>query len=89
MISCSKHYAYTETLPKSLNLLEVEEIFKIESLKFYFKYSQKIRLYFNEMFTKTSDPQNNGTRQQSVQILYKYPTKTDRGHKCTRHLLPK
>ena len=45
-------------------------------------------LYFNEMFTKTSDRHNHGTRQQAVQILFKYPTITDIGRKCIRHLLP-
>ena len=89
MISCSKYNAHTEPLFKSLNLLKVEEIFKIKILKFYYKYSQKtLPLYFNEMFTKTSHQHNHGTRQQSAQILYKYPTRTDIGGKCIRHLLP-
>ena len=71
MISCSKYNAHTEPLFKSLNLFKVEDIFKIKILKFYYKYSQKtIPLYFNEMFTKTSDRHNHGTRQQSAQILY-------------------
>ena len=89
MISCSKYNAHTEPLFKSLNLLKVEDIFKIKILKFYYKYSQKtLPLYFNEMFTKTSDQHNHGTRQQSAQIRYKYPTRTDIGRKCIRHLLP-
>ena len=89
MISCNKYNAHTEPLFKSLNLLKVEDIFKIKILKFYYKYSQKtLPLYFNEMFTKTSDQHNHGTRQQSAQILYKYPTRTDIGLKCIRHLLP-
>ena len=41
MISCSKYHAHTEPLFKSLNLLKVEDIFKIKILKFYYKYSQK------------------------------------------------
>ena len=89
MISCSKYNAHTEPLFKSLNLLKVEDIFKIKILKFYYKYSQKtLPLYFNEMFTKTSDQHNHGTRQQSAQILYNYPTRTDIGRKCIKHLLP-
>ena len=85
MISCNN--AHTEPLFKSLNLLKVEDTFKINILKFYYKYSQKIlALYFSEMFTKTSDRHNHGTRQQSAQILYKYPTRTDIGRKCIRHL---
>ena len=72
----------------SLNPLKAEDIFKIKIIKFYYKYSQKtLPLYFNEMFTKTSDQHNHGTRQQSAQILYKYPTRTDIGRKCIRHLL--
>ena len=72
MISCSKYKAHTELLFKSLKLLEVEDIFKIKALKFYYKYSQTtLPLYFNEMFTKTSDRHTHGTRQQSVQTLYK------------------
>ena len=50
--------------------MKVEDIFKIEILKFYYKYSQKtLPLYFNEKFTKTSDQHNYGTRQQSAQIF--------------------
>ena len=79
-------------LSRYLNLWtfwKLEDIFKIKILKFYYKYSQKtLPLYFNEMFTKTSDQHNHGTRQQSAQILYKYPTRTDIGRKCIRHLLP-
>ena len=41
MISCSKYNAHTEPLFKSLNLLKVEDIFKIKILKFYYKYLQK------------------------------------------------
>ena len=56
MTSCSKYNAHTESLFKSLNLLKVEDIFKIKALKFYYKYSVKIiPLYFNEMFIKTSN----------------------------------
>ena len=51
-------------------------------------HKKTLPLYFNEMFTKTSDQHNHGTRQQSAQILYKYPTRTDIGRKCIRHLLP-
>ena len=43
----------------------------------------------NEMFTKTTDRHNRGTRQKLAQILYKYPTRTDIGrNKIIRHLLP-
>ena len=41
MISCSKYNAHTEPLYKSLNLLKVEDIFKIKTLEFYYKYSRK------------------------------------------------
>ena len=51
-------------------------------------HKKTLPLYFNEMFTKTSDQHNHGTRQQSAQIIYKYPTRTDIGRKCIRHLLP-
>ena len=40
------------------------------------------------MFTKTSDPHNYRTRQQSIQILYKSRNRTDIGRKYIRHLLP-
>ena len=89
MESCSKYNAHTEPLFKSWNLLKVEDIFKIKAIKLYYKYSQKtLPLYFNEMFTKTFDPHNHGTRQQSVQILYRYPTRTDIGRKWIRHFIP-
>ena len=84
---CSKYNTHTEPLFKSLNLLK--DIFKSKALKLYYKHSQKtLPLYFNKMFTKTSDRHNHGTRQQSVQIIYKYPTRTDIESKCIRHWLP-
>ena len=46
MVSCSKWNAHTEPLYKSLNLLKVEDIFKIKALKFYYKYSQKKHYQF-------------------------------------------
>ena len=51
MISCSKYNAHTEPLFKSLNLLKVEDIFKIKTLKFYHKYSQK---YYRFILMKCS-----------------------------------
>ena len=46
------------------DLLKVEDIFKIKILKLYYKYSQKtLPLYFNEMFTKSSDRHNLRSRQ--------------------------
>ena len=69
--------------------LSVADSFKIKALRFYYKYSQKtLPLYFDEMFTNTSDRHNQETRQQSIQILYTYPTRTDIGRKRMRHLLP-
>ena len=41
MISCSKFNVHTEPLFKTLKLLKVEDIFKIITHKFYYKYSQK------------------------------------------------
>ena len=85
MIYCSKYNAHAEPLFKFLNISKVEDIFKIKALKLYYKYSQKtLPLYFNEIFTKTSDRHNHEIREQSVHTLYKYPTRAD----IEGHLLP-
>ena len=89
MITCSRYDAHTEPLYKSLNLLKVEDFSKLKlSNSITTIHKKTLPLYFDEIFTKTSDRHNHGTRKLSVQILYEYPTRTDIGRKCIRHLLP-
>ena len=50
--------------------------------------NEKLPLNFREMFIQTSYRHSHETRQQSDQILYEYPIRTNAGRKCIRHLLP-
>ena len=89
LILCSKYNAHTEPLFKSLNLLKVEDIFKIKSLKFYYKYTKNtLPHYFDNMFTKTSNKHDHDTRQKSIQTLYQHSTKKTSSRQCIRHVLP-
>ena len=88
MIYCNKYDVHTEPLYKSLNLFNVEDILKIKAFKLYYTYSQK-KKHSHFISMKCSSKLLIDTiikkRQESVQIRYKYPTRTDTGGKCTLH----
>ena len=48
IVCLEKYNAHTEPLFKSLNVLKVEDIFKLNQLKFYYKFiNKKVPVYFN------------------------------------------
>ena len=69
VICMSKYNAHTEPLFKSLNLLNVSDIFKINTLKFVYKYHKGLLPdYFNGMFDFEETSHNYNTRHQNVRI---------------------
>jgi hypothetical protein len=54
-LTVSKYNAHTEPLFKSLNLLKIEDMLKIQQLKFYFKYSHnQLPMYFSRRDNENS-----------------------------------
>ena len=87
IISNSKYNAHTEPIFKTLRLLKVEDIFKLQILKFYYKH-QKCSLpdYFQSMeYNTISKLHNYSTRQQTHIKINK--TKTKFAENCIRNHL--
>ena len=89
IINNQKYNAHTEPLFKLCNLLKVEDIFKLNCLKFYFKYChQQVPLYFLKWkFTSNSDIHLYNTRQKDS--LTSVKTKTKFAEKCIHFEIPK
>jgi len=96
-ITVSKYNAHTEPLFKKLNLLKIEDILKIQQLKFYFKYSQnQLPYYFIEQKNSSSQIEtdmfvlklnsnihNHNTRQRNnLHVTHKNHSYAE---KCLRH----
>ena len=64
ILSLSKYNAHTDPLFKGLNLLKLEDIYKLQVLKFYHKYiNGQLPEYFNELdFRLSSQIHNHNTR---------------------------
>ena len=88
-ITASKYNAHTEPIFKELNLLKVEDIFKLQVMKFYFKfkngslphYLQSLPLQHNQ------DVHSHNTR--SCKIIHQLNTNHEYAKKCIRNSLPK
>ena len=63
-IICNSRYnSHTDPLFKQLNLLKIEDIFKVQCLKFFYKFeNNKVPVYFQESFTFNRTNHNYVTR---------------------------
>ena len=87
LITLSKYNAHTDPIFKQLNLLKVQEIFKLSCLKFYHKLkSLKLPQYFLSTFQTDSNPHQYNTRSQTD--MPRNRAHTTLGTKCIRHYLP-
>ena len=87
IITYSKYNSHFEPLLKTLDLLSVTYIFKLNTLKLYFRYSyDNLPLYFKSMITQISDRLTRDTRQKSM--LCELPTKTKSARHFIRHCIP-
>ena len=87
IITNSKYNAHTEPLFKTLNLLKIDDIFRLNAIKFYYKYTKAdLPLYFSNMFTRVSDIHNYPTRSNFAPVLGR--TTTESGKRCIRQFIP-
>ena len=87
-ITNSKYNAHTEPLFKSLKTLKVNDLFKLNVLKFYYKHCRnELPLFLQSFqFALRSDFHNYNTRQKNM--LNKHETRTVLAEKCLRHSIP-
>ena len=84
-ITCSKYNAHTDPLFKRLNLLKLNDIFKLCTLKFYYKYEyNQLPSFFSNMFQNSSHSHYTRHREN----FYQGTPKTLSGVKCIRYFLP-
>ena len=87
IIFSSKYNSHTDPIYKKLRLLKVKDIFIIQSLKFYYKYSnRKLPGYFISMFNHVNDFHEHNTR--ASQSLYIPRTRRTKTSKSTRYSIP-
>ena len=69
-ITCSKYNAHTDPLFIQLNLLKVEDLYKLNLLKFYHKYkSESLPKYFSGMFENIFANHHYHTRHKEQSIV--------------------
>ena len=88
VMSGSKYNAHTEPIFKSYNTLKFEDIYKLNALKFYYKYSHKeLPSYFQEFcLERGSDVHTYNTRYRNQ--MKKTKTKHIFADRCIRSHLP-
>ena len=66
-ITCSKYNAHTDPIFKKLNILKVNDIYRLTAIKFYFKFKrQLLPRSFHDIFTSVLPSHNHATRQQNT-----------------------
>ena len=69
-ITSSKYNAHTDPLFLKLKLLKVDDVYKLNLLKFHFKYqNETLPDYFNGMFTPTYPAHDYETRQRDQSVV--------------------
>ena len=89
LISNSKYNAHSEPLFKSLSILKLEDLFKFNILKFYYKYkNNQLPEYFNTLnFIPRSYVHSYNTRRKNY--LCSNKTRTKFAEQCIRNVVPK
>ena len=88
IITLSKYNAHTEPLFKDVRLLQLEHIFKLACLKFYYKlHKNQLPCNFSGMLTRNSEIHAYYTRHSDD--YHRYGTRTVTSSHCLRHYLPK
>ena len=88
IITLSKYNSHTEPLFKKLNTLKVEDLLKLQELKFYYKYRhQNLPVYLlNWQITPNTYIHNYNTRRKTE--LHTYRTKHEFAKKFLKYNLP-
>ena len=89
IISLSKYNAHTEPLFKSLNLLKISDILKMQELKYYYKYKHdSLPVYLQKIpFTLNRDIHQHATRSQNK--IHSTKTNHEYAKFCVRNNIPK
>ena len=87
LICHAKYIAHTDPLFKKLNLLKIQDIFRLKALKFYFRYIQnQLPGYFQIMFSVALPTHSYYTHHRD-DPSFPMPAKS-RSEKCIRYFLP-
>ena len=66
-ITCSKYNAHTDPIFKRLNILKINDIYKLTALKFFYKLENNLLpAYFNRMFSVEIPSHEYNTRQRNT-----------------------
>ena len=86
-ITSSKYNAHSDPLFIKLKLLKINDIYKLCTMKFFYKYKkQKLPAYFNGMFDLTYPAHHYNTRQREQPMVARYNTSAAKN--SIRHSLP-
>ncbi len=87
-ITTNKYNAHTEPIFKRLNLLKVEDIFKLQVLKFYFKFkNSSLPHYLQSLPLQHNQDIHNHNTQLSLKI-HQLKTNHEYAQQCIRNNLP-
>ena len=83
----SKYNSHTEPLFKELKLLKISDIFKIQCMKFWYKFKNKtLPSFFKSFFKYNHEMHDKNTRNRNS--LHLFPTLTEGAKNVLRHHVP-
>ena len=88
MVVNAKYNANTEAIFKNLSLQQLEDIFPLNMLKFYYKYKHGILPSYFNSFDLVSRRNIHSHNTRNNHTLCSQITKTNFARKCIRHALP-
>ena len=89
IITSNKYNSHTEPLFKQLNMLKLEDLLKLQQLKFYFKFNEgSLPVYLqNWDITPNARVHNYNTRE--LGCIHTFKVKHEFAQKCLKYNLPK
>ena len=88
IMTMSKYNSHTEPIFKELNILKITDIFKIQCMKFWYKFKNNtLPSFFQSFFTYNYEVHDINTRNRNS--LHLFPTRTEGAKNVLRHHVPK
>ncbi len=86
ILSISKYNAHTEPIFKTLRLLKVNDILKLQELKFHYKYENNLLSYYLQNLLFKTNIHSYATRSQDK--IHQWIPMHDYARKCIRYINP-
>ena len=89
IITLNKYNSHTEPLVKQLTILKIEDLLKLQQLKFYFKLNEGSLPVYLQNWDKTPNAHVHTYNTRELGCMHTFKVKHEFAKKCLKYYLPK